>query len=329
VVGSKGTALAASPRQRREHRLAAALGLCLAIVAGQAIAGWLGHSIGLLSDAGHNLVDAAGLLLAVVAARLARRPPTAQRSFGLHRATILAALGSSVLIVLVTIVLVVEAARRLAHPEPVTGALVLAVAVAAAIANGLGAALLRGDLRDLNVRAAALHLFGDAAASAAVAAAGLVILVTGSLYRLDPIASFVVAAFIAWQAWLLLRESIDVLLEGAPKDIGVGDVSTAVGQISGVEAVHDLHVWSLSSELPALSAHLVLSGHPTLEQAQVVGERVKTMLGSRFAIAHATLELECEECVPVDPCALDGTQPVDAYGASGGHAFPGESRGER
>jgi cobalt-zinc-cadmium efflux system protein len=315
-----GAVMAARQQHGRERRLAAAFALCLAIVAGQAVAGWLGHSIGLLSDAGHNLVDAAGLLLAAGAARLARRPPTAQRSFGLHRATILAALGSSVLIAVVTIILVVESARRLAHPEPVTGGIVLAVAVGAALVNGSAAALLRGDLRDLNARAAVLHLLGDAAASAAVAAAGLVILLTGRFYRLDPIASLVVAGFIAWQAWLLLRESIDVLLEATPKDVDVEQVAAAVGDVTGVEAVHDLHVWSLSSELAALSAHLVLAGHPTLEQAQAVGERAKAMLGSRFAIAHATLELECEECAPVDPCALDGTQPVDAYGVAGGHS---------
>jgi cobalt-zinc-cadmium efflux system protein len=313
VVANVGDAERASLAGRRTRRLAAALGLCLLIAAGQVVAGVLGDSIGLLSDAGHNLVDAAALVLAVIAAWLARRPPTAQRSFGLHRASILAALGSSALIAMATIVLVVESARRLAHPEPVAGSLVLAVAAGAALVNGLSAALLRGDVGDLNARAAALHLVGDGAASAAVAVAGLVILVTGRWYRLDPIASLVVAGFIAWQAWRLLRESIDVLLEAAPRDIDVSDVAAAVTAVRGVEAVHDLHVWSLTTELPALSAHVVLAGHPTLEQAQGVGERAKQMLGARFAIAHATLELECEQCAPADPCALDDLPPLDAY----------------
>lgn len=171
---------------------------------------------------------------------------------------------------------------------------------------------------DLNMRAALLHMIGDAAASLGVAGAGLVILVTGGFEWLDPAVSLGIALLIAIQAWKLVRQSVDVLLESTPKDLDPEALSRAMSNVDGVDDVHDLHVWSVSSEVRALSAHLVLSGHPTLEEAQIVGERVKRAIGQPFRIAHATLELECEACAQDESC-IDASLSVQATPAHGHH----------
>ena len=280
----------------RSRALTVALSLNLLIVVGQVIAGVRAHSLGLLADAGHNVVDVAAILLALIAVRWSRRAPTAVRSYGYHRATILAALANSILIVAVTGWLAVEGIRRLDHPPVVRGGLVAIVAAAAALLNVAAVLVVRErGSHDLNLRAVMLHLGGDVVASLAVAAAGLAIWLGGP-DGLDPIASLVVAVLIGAQAIRLVRDSADVLLESTPSGL---DVEAMVGILCtdpGVLSVHDLHVWSLSSEVRAMSAHVLVTGHPTLEQARVVGERLKARLAADFAIGHATLELECETC---------------------------------
>jgi cobalt-zinc-cadmium efflux system protein len=304
---------------RRERRLRVALGLNVAIVALQVVFGIAASSVGLLADAGHNLADVAAIVVSLVAVRLARRPATSERSFGLHRGTILAAQLNAASVLVVCVLLAIEAVHRLANPTSVRGGLVLVVALVATGANLLAAWAVAGDGhgghrhgRDLNMRSALLHLVGDAAASLGVAVAGAVILVSGGADWLDPAVSLLLAAVIGWQGLRLLRETVEILLEAAPAGLDMGELAGAMAVVDGVEAVHDLHVWTLSSELRALSAHLVLAGHPTLEEAQVVGARVKAELaGPRFSIGHATLELECEACgEPVDWCALDDETPT-------------------
>lgn len=295
----------------RERRLRLALGLNLTVALGQVVAGVLSGSLGLLADAGHGLTDVAAVLVTIVSLRLARRAPTATRSFGMHRVTILAALANAAALLAVTAWITVEGVRRLFEPVAVNGGPVLVAAGVGLVANAIAAAVVHERHgHDLNMRSAALHLFGDAAASAGVAVSGAVIIVTGGWYRLDPLVSLAIAALLAVQAWRLLRASVEVLLEAAPTGLGVDVLRRAVAAVDGVEGVHDVHVWSLSSEMRALSAHVVLAGHPTLEEAQVVGEHVKAVLGTEFGIAHATLELECESCAPAgaDPCGM--TPPV-------------------
>jgi cobalt-zinc-cadmium efflux system protein len=163
-------------------------------------------------------------------------------------------------------------------------------------------------VRDLNMRSVLVHMMGDAAASLAVVVAGIFVLAGGRGWdRADPAASLVVALLIFWQAVKILRESADVLLESTPADIDLAALRREVTAVAGVSEVHDLHVWSLSSDYRALSAHVVLSGHPSLEEAQALGAKVRHRLGERFDIAHATLEMECERCddVPDDPYAAD------------------------
>ena len=282
---------------RRERRLIIVLVLNLAIVAGEAIAGILAGSLGLLADAAHNLTDVAGVALALVAIRWARRAPTGRRSFGYHRGTVLAAQANAASILAVTILILFEGARRVARPEPVEGLIVVIVAGIALVANTGSALLLREREDDLNMRAALLHMAADAGASLGVLIGGAVILATGGFDWVDPVVSMLIGLLIGWQAWRLLRAASDVLLESTPTGLDPDDVASTIVAVEGVEGVHDLHMWSLSSEVRALSAHVTLTGHPTLEEAQEVGSRIKAEMAGTYRIAHATLELECEECV--------------------------------
>jgi len=296
---------------RRQQRLVMAIALNVAVVAGQVGWGISAHSLGLLADAGHNLADVAGLAIAVIALRYSQRVATMARSFGHHRATILAALANGGLLLAVTAYVAVDAVVRLLHPRPVHGGVVAIVALAAAALNAAGAALVHerpakpGGQVDLNMSGATLHLVADAAVSLAVAAAGLAIMLSHGTVWLDPAVSLLVCVAIAVQAVRLLHRSADVLLESTPKAIDPEAVLAAVRGVPTVVDVHDLHVWSLSSDIHAMSAHVGVSGHPTLEEAQATGETIKSVVADQFAIAHATIEMECEACPEPDPCALE------------------------
>lgn len=254
--------------------------------------GLAANSLGLLADAGHNLTDVAALVIALIAIRLSQRPPTPTYSYGYHRSTILAALVNAAALFAVTSFIAFEAIVRLLRPESVSGGTVLVVASAATLVNA-GAALVLYESRvDLNMRAALLHMAGDAAASLGVAAAGLVILITGGFEWLDPVVSIGIAVLIAIEAWRLLHAAVDVLLESTPDDVDLSMLRAAVTEVDGLVDLHDLHVWSLSSGARAMSAHVVIDGQPSLEEAEEAGRRVKDILVTRFAIAHATLEIE-------------------------------------
>ena len=342
-----------SVSDRRERRLLIAVALNVVIVAMQIGFGVVARSLGLIADAGHNLTDVAALAVSLIAVRWARRRPTPQRSFGYHRATILAALANAASILAITVFIVYEGVRRLLHPSEVRGGLVVIVALIAAAANLVGALAIReshgghdhgghdhddadydhasdgdrekgGAGEDLNMRSAMLHLVGDSAASIGVAIAGVIILVTGRFFWIDPLVSMIIAVLLAVQAWKVVRAAADVLLESTPRGLSIEAVSSVISAVPGVEQMHDLHVWSLSSEVRALSAHVVLSGHPTLEEAQVVANAVKMAIGERFAIAHATLKLECESCAPEgDWCAIDEIGIVSVASRSGHFAVAG------
>jgi cobalt-zinc-cadmium efflux system protein len=313
---------AASISARRERRLLIVLVLNVAIVVGEAIAGIMAHSLGLLADAAHNLTDVAGVGLALVAVRWARRAPTERRSFGYHRGTVLAAQANAASILAVTVVILFEGVRRLARPEPVEGLLVVVVAGIALLANTGSALMLREREDDLNMRGALLHMAADAGASLGVVIGGVVILATGRFDRIDPIVSMVIGVLISWQAWRLLRSTAEVLLESTPKGLDPDTVAEAIAAIDGVEGVHDLHMWSLSSEVRALSAHVIVAGHPTLKEAQEVGSRIKTEMAAAYRISHATLELECEGCVDDGSwCAIAGLD-VQPDQSDHGHEHP-------
>jgi cobalt-zinc-cadmium efflux system protein len=301
----------------RTRRLTVSLILNTGLVVVQVGFGLVAHSTGLLADAGHNLADVGALVLSLVAVRLALRPPSAERSFGNHRATILAALANASLIAVVTVLIVIDSVHRLGHPEPVRAGVVVVVAAIGLVVNGLAALILRDGSNDLNMRSALLHMAGDALASLAVMAAGVALLFAPSATWLDPVSALVVALIIVYQTGRVFRGSIAVLLESTPSDVDLAELTAVMASVPGVSEVHDLHVWSLSSEMRVLSAHMVLSGHPSLEEAQVVGERVKQAIAVPFSISHSTLELECERCNDDDdPCRMEpvaAAPPVHAH----------------
>lgn len=282
------------------------------LVAAQAAAGLVGHSTGLLADAGHNLADTVAVGGAMAAVRLAVRPRDAAHSFGHHRITILSALGSAALTGVVTAAIVFEAVRRLLAPRPVDGALVAVVAAAAFALDAGAAALLRDDHHDLNLRATMLHFLADAAASLGVLVAGLVLVADPRARWADPAAALLVAVIILVETFRLVRDVVEVLLESSPADVDLARLQATMAAVDGVADVHDLHVWSLSSEVRALSVHVQVAGHPTLEAAQAVGDRVKEAVAGPFGIAHATVELECERCddEAADPCGMDAVAAV-------------------
>jgi cobalt-zinc-cadmium efflux system protein len=300
----------------RSVRLGAALAINGALVGGQVVAGIVAHSTGLLSDAGHNLADVAAIVISLLAVRWVLRPRSEARSFGNHRGTILAALVNAVTLTVVTLAIVAESIVRLVHPSHVDGGVVVAVAAVAVVANAAAALVLHEGTTDLNMRSAVVHMTADVASSLCVLVAGVVVMVTGGggWDRADPVAALVVSLFIVVQAVGLVRASTDVLLESTPADVDLGALRRAMSGVPGVGEVHDLHVWSLSTEVRALSAHLVLTGHPTLEEAQAVGSRVRAEIVGPFSISHATLELECERCADEieDPCGVDEAHDAGA-----------------
>lgn len=251
--------------------------------------GFMSGSLALLADAGHNLSDVLGLLLAWAAFRLASRAPTARRTYGLGRTTILAALLNAVILAAAAGGIAWEAVRRLAHPEPVAGAVVMWAAGVGIVVNA-GTALLFLPVRkgDLNARAAFVHMVADAGVSAGVVVAGLAMLATGFLW-IDPLVSLVVVAAVAFGTWGVLRESLDLALDAVPSCVDRSAVEAYLAALPGVTAVHDLHIWGMSTTQTALTAHLV-KPDPTGDDALLA--RICEDLAHRFGIVHATLQWE-------------------------------------
>lgn len=296
------------PERAIDRRLSLALAANVAVVVAQGVAGVVASSLGLLADAGHNLTDVGALALALWAVRASRREPSGRQSFGWHRGGVLAAQANAAAILVLAALLSAEALRRFGDPPPVRGGLVVVMATIAAVVNALSAWLLVGHTGDFGTRSAFIHLAGDAGASVAVAVAGAVIVVTDGNYWLDPAATLAIAALLVAAAWRLLRQTTEVLLESTPAGMDTAEVTATMAAVPGVESVHDLHVWSLSSSVHALSVHVVVAGHPSLEEAQRVGTAVKAAVSAPYRIAHATVELECEGCVDDGAwCAISPT----------------------
>lgn len=279
--------------QRRALRLALWANGSFLVV--EVVGGVLTHSLSLLADAAHMASDVAALVIALVAMRLLERPATTAHSYGLQRAEVLGAQANAVILLAAAGWITVTAVERIGAPADVAGGGLLAVAVAGLLVNvGSMVVLRRSAGTSLNMRGAVLHMALDAAGSVAAIVAGIAAL--GGADRVDPVASIVVAGLVVWSAWGLLRATGRVLLEGTPAGIRPGEVTAALLAEDGVEAVHHLHVWSLASDVTALSAHVVLGGERTLHDAQASGARLKEMLERRFDIEHATIELECHPC---------------------------------
>jgi cobalt-zinc-cadmium efflux system protein len=287
-----------------------ALVLTCAILVIEFAGGLFSHSLALLSDAGHVLTDVFALGIAWFAVEQAKRPADRKRSYGYQRVSILAALVNSVALVVIVIAIAIEAVQRLAHPEPVQGLVVIASALLAIAINAYVVLGLRGHGKSLNLRAAMLHVTGDIGASVGVVVAGAIILLTGWLY-IDPILSLGIAALIAFGAWQIVRETVNLLLEGTPSDIVLGDVASEITKTDHVIGMHDLHVWALSSEEMALSAHVVLEECPLGEAEHMVRD-LEQRLCSRFAIGHTTIQVEsCHPCGEIHHGAGEHNHPHD------------------
>jgi cobalt-zinc-cadmium efflux system protein len=278
-----------TPRATDSRRLWIALALIVGFMAVEVVVGLLASSLALLSDAAHMLTDAGALALALLAARLGRRPPSGGFTFGLRRAEILSAQLNGATLVALAVVVIVEGVRRLVQPPEVEGTAVLVVAMAG-IAINLGATgiLARADRRSLNVEGAFQHVLTDLFAFVATAIAGLVVMTTG-FSRADGIAALLVAALMLRSGYGLLRDSGRVLLEAAPRDLDPDDIGHALAGEPHVVEVHDLHVWEVTSGFPALSAHVtVRSGCDTQSHRRQLAD----MLHRRFGIEHSTLQVE-------------------------------------
>ena len=289
-------------------RLRLALGLTLVILVVELAGGLLSHSLALLSDAGHVLTDVFALGLAWFAIEQSKRPADQRRSYGYQRVGILAALLNAVALIVIVLAIGFEAVRRLMAPEPVQGGTVIATALVAIAINVFVLLTLRAEVNNLNLRAALLHVTGDVAASAAVVIAGGVILLTGWLY-IDPLLSLAIAALIAYGAWGIVRETVNLLMEGTPPDINMAAVSSEISGTDLVTGVHDLHVWALSSEDVALSCHIVIAD-TSLGDAEHVVRDLEGRLCSQFAIGHTTIQVEsCHPCGEIHHGAGEHNHP--------------------
>jgi cobalt-zinc-cadmium efflux system protein len=275
-----------------DARLIVSLALNLLITILQIIGGILANSLGLLSDAAHNLSDVVALGLSLWAVRLGRRPATPRRTFAYKRAEILVAMFNSAVLIAVSVYIIVEAIRRIVSPEPVEGLLVVAFAAAGLVINGVAALLLRSHGNDLNMRSAFLHLLGDAVTSLGVMLSGLIVYLSGWNYA-DAIVSILVSLWIGREAVIIVRKTVNVLMEGTPEGVEFADVDEAILAVPGVKGVHDLHIWSISSSDLALSSHVVVEDAALSELGSVMSD-LKTMLAREFGVGHVTIELEDE-----------------------------------
>ena len=265
------------------------IALNLAFVLAEVVFGFLANSMSLLADAGHNLSDVLGLVLAWAAATMARRAPSPRLTYGFKKAPILAALANSLLLLIAVGAIGAEAIRRLFHPSVTEGGMVTIVAAAGIVINGLTALLFaRGRERDINIQGAYLHMFADALVSLAVVVAGLMIMWTGQQW-VDPAMSLAVAVVILWSGIGLFKESAWMSLAGVPSGIDVDEVEIALSELEGVDAVHDLHIWPLSTTETALTAHIVTA---QADYPDALLESARKLLHDRFQIEHCTIQVE-------------------------------------
>lgn len=278
----------------KDFGFAFALGTALNVgfIVIEVIFGLIANSTALLADAGHNLGDVFGLLVAWGAAVLAKRPATERFTYGLRSSSILAALANALLLILACGGIVWEALERFSDPKPIEGMIVIVVAAVGILVNGFTAWLfVSGRKTDLNIRGAYLHMVADAAVSLGVVIAGAVMMLTGWLW-LDPVTSLVIVAIVLWSTWGLLRDSINLALAGVPAHIEMPKVKECLEQLPGVTRAHHVHVWGMSTNEVALTAHLVMpGGHP----GNAFFKEAAHELRERFGIAHPTLQIETEE----------------------------------
>lgn len=283
--------------QQLRRRLHISLALNATIILAEVVGALLANSIGLMGDAGHNLIDQGSLFLALYAHVLAARPATQDRTFGYHRAGIVSAFVSSLVLLFTAAAIGFWAMKRLAAPVPVAGGWVIIIALVSFAAN-LGIALLlqQGSREDLNIRSAFWHMLADAWVSLGVAASGAAILLTG-WSALDPLVSLVIAGVIVKGAWPLFRESLEVLLESTPPGIKTVHVVEAIQRVPGVKNVHDLHIWAVEPRLVMLSCHVMVEGDDS-QLTDALLRTIRSRVAAEFGIKHLTIQMETQCCHP-------------------------------
>ncbi|HKQ73992.1 MAG TPA: cation diffusion facilitator family transporter [Blastocatellia bacterium] len=276
-------------RGASQRTLLIVLALTFTYMLAEAIGGYLANSLALLSDAGHMLTDVAALMLSLFAVRFASRPATPSKTYGFYRLEILAALANGVTLIVLSLLILVEAYDRLRHPEAVAGWTLIWISTGGLAVNLISAWLLsRFHDENLNIRGALLHVLGDLFGSVAAIAAGVMIIWRGWAWA-DPLFSVAISVLIIYSSWRLVADAVNVLLEGTPSHINAASVEEAVRTVTGVRAVHDLHIWTITSGRHAVTAHVVIND--ASESYRILRE-VREMLAERFALTHSTIQVE-------------------------------------
>jgi len=283
--------------QQTIRGLALSLGITLAFVFVEIVAGVFSNSLALLTDAAHNFTDVLALALSWWALRLTSQPANQNKTYGYHRAGILAALANSTTLVVIALGIFYEAYQRFINPPEVQADVLIGVGIIAVIINVVTALLVRrGAEHDLNIRSAFLHLMGDVLSTVGAVIAGVIIRYTNWNW-LDPFVSVLIGLLILWSAWSIVREAIDILMESTPTDIDMESMIQDINSVDGVRGVHDLHVWSITQNMRTLSAHLV-TGDMTIGKGAFIQTKVNEVLFHKYNVNHATLQLECADCMP-------------------------------
>jgi cobalt-zinc-cadmium efflux system protein len=303
--------------------LKGSLALTAMYIAATLYFGLRAHSLALISEAGHNVSDFLALALSFAAVWLQTRPATDQRTFGFARAGVLAGFVNALSLMVLAAWIVVSAVQRFFHPVPVEPHLMMIVAAAGVAMNGLIAALLFKFSGDVNIRSVFLHMLGDTVSTAAVIVGGFAIALTG-LQWIDPLLSLLIAGMILLSSWSIVQETLHILLEGTPKTVDLGEIRSAMQGVEGVVNVHDLHVWSLTSQSHALASHVQVIEMP-LAECEALLARLNHQLRDHFGIRHTTIQIEVTDCATVDGCCSPPEAPaVDGHShhhhGPGGHA---------
>jgi cobalt-zinc-cadmium efflux system protein len=270
--------------------LGAAVVATFVLVAVELIAGYAGHSIALISDAVHNLTDVPTLVISWLAMRWAKRPPTAEKTYGYHRSGILAAFVNAMLLAILSLFLIYESVARLRHPVEVQTGIMLWVSLFALVINGGITLAVHSGRRDLNIRGVWIHNLGDALSNVAIVVGALCIRWTGAVW-IDPVIGIGIGAMVLWSGTGILRESSHILLEGLPREMRLDTVATAVLRVEGVQEVHDIHIWTLGTDLTALSCHVRIPDMH-MEDSEKILEQVREVLARGFKITHTTIQFE-------------------------------------
>jgi len=297
--------------QQSTTRLSISLFLTLAFVVLEAAAGVFSNSLALLTDAAHNLTDVIALGLSWFAIRITTRPANERKTYGYHRVGILVALINSTSLVLISLGIFYEAWRRFNSPPEVNSGILIGVGLIAVVINIVTAMLVhRGSDQDLNLRSAFVHLMGDVLSTVGAVIAGIVIHFTGANW-LDPLVSVLIGFLILYNAWEILRDSVDILLEAKPRDIDTEELVDNILGIQGVLGVHDLHIWSITKNLRTMSAHVLTDDLPISEGVDIQ-RQINEIVHQQYNISHATLQLECVDCLPESLyCDLNGQYSLD------------------